>query len=253
MRIDLGTHELRLREAGRGDPVFLCLHGLADTGEIWSKLVPHLAAHGRVLSLDQRAHGSSGAPPGPYRREDLAADVVAVLDRVGVRKAVLVGHSMGGVVALTTALAYPERVAGLLLLGTTSQCSRQAAEWYEKIARAAETDGIEGFRRAIYGRVEKTIEGDAQGLAHVTRCLRSLHGDPLTPRLGELRCPACFLVGSKDPMGTKASEIAAAAVPGAELEVLEGHGHWLHVEAPEKVALAALRLLRRIEGKGGEA
>ena len=63
---------------------------------------------GRIARIDQRGHGESGAPPGPYSRADLAADVVAVLDAEGIEQTILVGHSMGGIVAMETALALPE-------------------------------------------------------------------------------------------------------------------------------------------------
>ena len=238
--VDVGGHALRVASDGRGPPDFVCLHGLVDSLAIWERLAPGLGARGRVVRIDQRGHGGSEAPPGPYQREDLAADVVAVLDALEVERAVLVGHSMGGIISMTTALANPGRVAGLVLLGTASQCTERVADWYERIAVAGETDGNDGLVRAIYGKnSRRRIEGDAQGIAWVTRTLKSLHGDPLTPKLATIACPALLLVGSEDPMGPKASEIIAQALPDAALHVLPGLGHWTHVEAPDAV-LAAL-------------
>jgi pimeloyl-ACP methyl ester carboxylesterase len=242
--IDLGTHRLRVNEHGRGEPSFLCLHGLADTLEIWSRVTPALAQRGRLVTMDQRGHGESEAPPGPYRRDDLARDVVAVLDRLGISRTILIGHSMGGIVAMTTALAYPERVAGLVLIGTASQCSEAVAGWYEKIARAAETDGLAGLTRVIYGATStRQLQGDAQGIAHVTRCLKSLYEYPLTPKLSTIGCPAVLLVGDNDPMGPKASVIIQRQMPNAQLEVIADRGHWIHLEAPEAVLAAIDRLL----------
>lgn len=236
----MGGHALRVASEGGGSPDFVCLHGLVDSLAIWKRLVPGLGARGRVLRIDQRGHGGSDAPPGPYRREDLAADVIAVLDALEIERAVLVGHSMGGIISMTTALAYPERVAGLVLLGTASQCSERVANWYERIAVAGETDGNDGLARTIYGAdSRRRVEGDAQGIAWVTRTLKSLHLDPLTPKLAAITCPALLLVGSEDPMGPKASEIIAGALPDATLHVLPGLGHWTHVEAPDDL-LAAL-------------
>ncbi|MGH7856094.1 MAG: alpha/beta fold hydrolase, partial [Candidatus Binatia bacterium] len=235
---------LEVEITGEGPPDFVCLHGLADTRRIWDRIVPGLSARGRVVTVDQRAHGSSGAPPGPYRRQDLADDVRALLDRLAVPRAILVGHSMGGIVAMTTALACPERVAALVLLGTASECNERASRWYERIARSAEERGLDGLREAIFGPASRrTIDGDAQGIAHVTRCLRSLHDDPLTPRLAEVRGPVLLLVGSKDPMGAGASSILARAFPNASLEIVPERGHWLHVEAPETVLEAVDRFL----------
>ena len=148
---------------------------------------------------------------------------------------------MGGIVAMETALAHPERIAGLVLIGTTSECREKVAGWYERIARAAEQDGNAGLGRAIYGKnSNKQIIGDAQGIAHVTRMLKSLFTDPLTPKLADIQCPALMTVGEKDPMGPKASEIVHAAMPAGRAELLRvpDKGHWLQLEAVEPVVAA---------------
>ena len=242
MRVDVGGHRLSLEQSGSGPPHFVFLHGLADGLGIWEGLAQQLAGHGQVIRFDQRAHGNSDAPDGPYRREDLAADVAALMSQLELERALLVGHSMGGIVAMCAALAYPERVAGLVLLGTAGECSEKVAGWYERIARAGEAEGIDGLRSAIYGaRSRRRIRGDAAGLVHVTRCLKSLHSDPLTPKLAALRCPTLLLVGERDPMGPGASVILQRAIPAATLEVVAGRGHWLHVEAPDLVVDALKR------------
>ncbi len=150
-RLDVGAHRLRVASSGSGPPDFVCLHGLVDTLEIWDRLAGPLSERGRALRYDQRGHGESDAPPGPYRREDLAGDAVALLDRLEIGRAVLVGHSLGGIVAMTMALVHPHRVAGLVLIGTASHCNEKVAGWYERIARAGERDGTAGLARAIYG------------------------------------------------------------------------------------------------------
>ncbi len=250
--IDLGTHSLRAQVGGQGPPDFLCLHGLVDTLEIWDRVVGPLEQRGRVIRFDQRGHGESGAPDGPYTREDLAADVVGVLDQLGVERAILVGHSMGGIVSMATALAHPDRVAGLVLLGTASHCSGKVADWYEKIALSGERDGTAGLARRIYGpSSDREVHGDARGIAHVTRMLKSLYEDPLTPKLEGVRCPVLLVVGEKDPMGPKASEIIRTALPNGVLHVLPGCGHWTHVEAPDPVVALLDRWLSST-GAGSE-
>ena len=235
-RLSVGDHSLRIASSGTGPPDFLCLHGLVDRLEIWDRLVDPLSERGRAICFDLRGHGESDAPPGPYRREDLAGDAVALLDALEIPRAILVGHSMGGVIAMTTALAYPDRVAGLVLIGTASQCSEKVSGWYERIALAGETDGLTGLARAIYGEHgDKPIAGDAQGIAHVTRTLQSLYRDPLTPKLATLACPVLLLVGENDPMGPKASGIIAQQLPDATLREIPKRGHWLHVEAADRV------------------
>lgn len=254
-RIDLASHALRIRAQGSGAPNFVCLHGLIDRLEIWDRLAPNLAERGSVLCLDQRGHGSSGAPDGPYSREDLAADVIRTLDDREIEQAILVGHSMGGIVSMTTALLYPDRVAGLVLLGTASHCNERTARWYERIAAAGEADGLPGLSRAIYGKnSKKEVVGDAQGIAHVTRTLKSLQTDPLTPKLSAITCPVLLLVGANDPMGPRASELIAVALRHArtKLEVIPDAGHWIHVEATETVQTAIDDWLTSMHDPPGE-
>ncbi len=246
-RVDVGGFELRVRELGRGSPTFLCLHGLVDSLEIWDRLAPALAERGRVVAIDQRAHGEADAPPGPYRREDLADDAIRVLDQLGIEAAILVGHSMGGIISMTAALRHPTRVVGLVLLGTASQCTERVAEWYERIAQAGEKDGLEGLARVIYGKDSKRkISGDPAGIANVTRTLKSLFTDPLTPKLAGLKIPALLVVGEKDPMGPKASEIIRDHLRGSVLHVLSDLGHWTHLEAPDQLIESLDHWLARI-------
>jgi pimeloyl-ACP methyl ester carboxylesterase len=248
--VTIGDHKINVLSHGSGDRHFTCLHGLVDTLDIWKRLAPALEARGRVTRIDQRGHGASEAPAGAYSRADLAADVIGVLDAEGIEQTILVGHSMGGIVAMETALAYPERIAGLVLIGTTSECREKVAGWYERIALAGERDGNAGLGRAIYGeKSTKKIVGDAQGIAHVTRMLKSLFSDPLTPKLRDIQCPALMTVGEKDPMGPKASEIVHGAMSAGRAELLRvpDKGHWLQIEAVEEVVAALDGWLAKFE------
>ena len=237
--VDLGSHETRVAVSGSGEPVFLCLHGLVDDLTIWDRLAPELADRGTVARYDQRGHGEAGSPTGPYSRDDLAADAVGVLDRLDVDRAVLVGHSMGGIMAMAAAVNHPDRIAGLVLIGTTSQASAKAAAWYSRIAQAGVDEGVDGLARAIYGEgKQRPISGDPVGIAEVTRTLEALHDDPLTPYLAAVRCPVLLVVGEHDPMGVKATEIAAGALPDSTVSVVDGVGHWVHVQQPDAIIAA---------------
>lgn len=239
--IDLDTHTTRLAVTGdlSAETVFVCLHGLVDDLAIWDRITPELAERGTVVRYDQRGHGEAGSPPGPYSRDDLAADAVAVLDALDIDRAILVGHSMGGIMSMTAAVNHPDRVGALVLIGTTSAANAKAAAWYAKIAQAGVDDGVEGLARAIYGTgKQREIRGDATGIAEVTRTLEALHTDPLTPRLGEVECAALLVVGEHDPMGVKATKIVADAISDSTVEFVDGVGHWVHVQQPDAVVTA---------------
>ena len=237
--VELATHRTRVAVSGAGQPVFLCLHGLVDDLTVWDRLAPGLEMRGTVVRYDQRGHGNASSPPGPYMRDDLAADAIGVLDHVEADRAILVGHSMGGIMAMAAALNHPDRVAGLVLIGTTAQASEKAAAWYTKIASAGLNDGLAGLARTIYGpNSDRPINGDAVGISEVTRILQQLHRDPLTPHLGGVQCPALLVVGEHDPLGAKATEICARALPDATVEFVDDVGHWVHVQAPDRILSA---------------
>ncbi|HRO24857.1 MAG TPA: alpha/beta fold hydrolase, partial [Promineifilum sp.] len=83
---------------GRGEPLVL-IPGLGYDGWMWHRMIPGLAEHYQVISIDNRGVGQSDKPPGPYTAQMLAADVVGLLDALGLPKAHVMGHSMGGFVA----------------------------------------------------------------------------------------------------------------------------------------------------------
>jgi pimeloyl-ACP methyl ester carboxylesterase len=106
-----------LAEAGEGDDVVLCLHGWPQHWYEWRDLLPRLAAAGhRAIAMDLRGFGWSDAPPGGYEKENLATDVLAVLDELGLERVKLVGHDWGGWIGFLLCLRAPERFERYLAL-----------------------------------------------------------------------------------------------------------------------------------------
>ena len=115
LEVDLPGRQVRLRATrwrGQGVPVLL-LHGLASTRHIWDLVVPGLAGR-PVVALDQRGHGDSDRPEGPYDGATVAADALTALDALGISRAVVVGHSWGASTALRLAAEAPERVLAVV-------------------------------------------------------------------------------------------------------------------------------------------
>lgn len=103
-------------EAGEGDDVVLCLHGWPQHWYEWRHLMPALADRHRVLALDLRGYGWSDAPPSGYEKENLADDVLAVLDELGIERVKLVGHDWGGWIGFLLSLREPQRIERYLSL-----------------------------------------------------------------------------------------------------------------------------------------
>jgi pimeloyl-ACP methyl ester carboxylesterase len=109
--------EFHVAEAGEGDDVVLCLHGWPQHWYEWRHLMPALAAEGyRVLAMDLRGFGWSDAPPDGYLKEEMADDVLAVLDELGLERVKLVGHDWGGWIGFLLALKAPQRFSRYLAL-----------------------------------------------------------------------------------------------------------------------------------------
>ncbi len=108
--------EFHLAEAGAGDDVVLCLHGWPQHWYEWRHLMPALADRHRVIALDLRGFGESEAPPRGYEKEELASDVLAVLDELGLERVKLVGHDWGGWIGFLLCLREPRRFERFLAL-----------------------------------------------------------------------------------------------------------------------------------------
>jgi len=144
---ELGSTRIHYRIDGSpGQPVLVLSNSLGTNLEMWAPQIAGLSEHFRVLRYDTRGHGQSGVPPGPYAMSRLAADVVDLLDHLGIAKAHFCGLSMGGITGMRLALDFPERIDRLVLSNTaafigppenwTARAEKVRAEGMESIADA---------------------------------------------------------------------------------------------------------------------
>lgn len=219
---------------GDGPGTIVLTHGLAAAEATWAAQVPALAARHRVITWDLRGHGRSAADASPCAIPDLANDLATVFDRAGIERAVVLGHSAGGVVAMQFALDHPLRTAGLVLVGTASECNAKARQFYEDLAAIAEERGMDPVRRRLGVNAEQArlAPTDPPTFARVARAMASLNTAPLTPRLGEIRCPAQIIVGDKDFLGVGGSVILSRHIAGAQLAIVPERGHGIFQEDP---------------------
>jgi 2-succinyl-6-hydroxy-2,4-cyclohexadiene-1-carboxylate synthase len=226
------------------------LHGFTQTGASWRPTASALGAGYTPIAPDLRGHGAA-AGRRPVDLESTVGDVLAAAPE----RFVLAGYSMGGRIALHVALANPERVTRLALIGATAgledpaerEARRRAdEEWAELLER----EGIDAF--ADRWAAQPVIAGQpassdairrAQSPAGLAAALRGL-GTGVLPavwdRLGELAMPVTVIAGERDAKFRALGERMAAAMPRARLVVIPCAGHAAHLEAPQAVA-AALR------------
>ncbi len=226
------------------------LHGFTHTGASWRPLVAALDQRYRPLAPDLRGHGrSSAACP-----VSLAA-VTGDLDAAAPARFTLGGYSMGGRIALHVALARPERVERLILIGASpgladpaERAARREADG--RLADEIEGETIEAFA-ARWARtpvladqpadVRRAVDADRRrntphGLARALRGLGTGALASLWDRLPELTIPVELVVGERDEKFRATAKRMAAALPAARLHIVAGAGHAVHLEDPAAVA-----------------
>lgn len=231
----------------------VCLHGFPFDHTIWDPLASLLQNNARLILPDLRGFGASPVTEDVYTMRLLAEDVVHLLDRLEIDKVILVGHSMGGYVALAFAQAYPTRLSGLGLLAT--QAAADSPERRQSRYKAAEAVARKGARVVASDMVNKLTP--RQELlkpirelilrANPTAIRGALNGMAERPDLtGELKnicVPAVVMVGADDQLLHKDRvETMAQMLPKAWLVEIPHAGHMLMMEDPQAVA-AHLRQL----------
>ncbi len=235
----------------------LLIHGHTLDRRLWASVLPVLQEAGlRVVRPDLRGHGLSSLPDRGYHLSNHAADMEAVLVACGINRATVVGHSIGGAVALEMALTMPELVSGLVLVSTVMPDRPFEPEFMEnlrEVARVIRSEGVpaamagpwdrsplfeHSFRRPEIRQAAAAITRDFPGAEYLATQRDRVERSWIVPeRLAEISLPAVVAVGEKEMPGFRAyAEEAAAGIPGARLDVLENCGHLLPLESPERVA-----------------
>jgi pimeloyl-ACP methyl ester carboxylesterase len=257
--------EMELADAGEGERAFVLVHGFTGSRDDFEEHLPELARLGRTLALDQRGHGgtSNSGRAEDYTLDGLVADLAAAFDALHLARADLLGHSLGGMVALRFALAYPERVASLVLMDTSARPmqlplpepvraalaklvheqgvaallpgmrQRPAQDLPPSMRRTIERMGPEIF----WGRIQRKLE--AMDPVAWTTLLGVLGGcEPAADRLGEIRCPTLVLVGAEDQPFLAPADELERGIPGAQRVTIEDAAHSPQLENPPAWAAA---------------
>lgn len=248
--------------AGSGTPPLVFLHGLTGSQTTWEPVLPAFVERHRVLALDLPGHGRSDKPApdaADYSLPGMAAAVARALDALRLSPAVLIGHSLGGAVALQVALDHPERVSRLILVDSAGLGSeinprlldlvkaepsregvRQLLELFFHDPRQIRDSGVEEAYR------NRAAPGGQEALRAIAGASFRRDGQAidLLSRAGELTMPVLLLWGGEDQVIPAAHARAAAeAITGAEIEVLAGAGHVPHLEDSERFTRAIERFL----------
>jgi 3-oxoadipate enol-lactonase len=240
-------------EGPAGAPVVVLGNSLGTTREVWEPQVAALGERFRLLRFEHRGHGGSPAPPGPYTIAELGADVIALLDGLGLRAVSYCGISLGGMIGMWLAAHAPERI-GALGLCCTSAYLPPAGFWAGR-AEQARAGGMASLSEQVVGRwftpafrardpatvagFVTTLEGvDPEGYAG---CCEAIAALDLRASLGRISAPALVIAGAEDPATPPwhGAQIASA-VRGSRLRVIRGGSHLANVSQPGEITAILL-------------
>ncbi|MER2563309.1 MAG: alpha/beta hydrolase [Myxococcaceae bacterium] len=273
-----GQHTLRYVELNpEGSRTVLFLHGLGSNLKFWRYQLDTFAAKGfRVIAIDQLGFGKSDKPAQfPYSMDAQADVVVEVLERLAIPRAVVVGHSMGGEVALALAIRFPEKVEALVLTSPAGfeKFSPREKKWFEKVFSATFVKSTPEY--GVWGsvrynnfmqwkpeyewlieervRLAKTDEFDAYAYAQVRAVDGLTHNDFVRDSLGLVKAKTLIIFGEDDRLipnpflhGGRARQVmeyGAGKIAGSTLIGLPGCGHTVQMDCAEPYNSAALAFL----------
>ncbi len=235
-------------ERGRGSRALVFLHGIGGDHRAFAGQLEHFAAGARAIAWDMPGYGAS-QPLERMTFAGLAQALLALLDARRVERAVVVGHSMGGMVAQELVASFPDRVAALVLYATTPAFGASGSDWQRQFLESRLRPLDEGKTPAdlapalVAGIVGD--EPDPKGVAQAVECMSAIESDAYRAALhclvtfdrrdslGAIRCPTLALAGERDRVASPAIvERMAQAIPKASYRVLPGAGHLANLERP---------------------
>lgn len=234
-----------------GDPrraPLILIEGLGGDVAGWRRNLPHLAAELFVVAYDHRGCGRSSQGGGPTSMATYVGDCLAVLDELRLERVHVYGQSFGGAVALEVALAHPGRVRSAIVASAHAGSARAVPSagrapkdrpWLQRYAP--------GFAEAHPDVVrEDSATGGRRSRSGERRQWEALRDWDAHDRLGEVSVPVLVLHGSEDLLvHPDNARVLAGRIPGAELAIVRGAGHALHVERPEEADRIVLDYVRR--------
>jgi len=248
-------HYLHVREVGTGAPAVLALHGWAVSGRLWDPLILRWPINaGRLLVPDLRGTGLSAKPKTGYSLDDYTQDVVEIIDQLGLTGLFLVGHSLGGTIAMRVALLRPAALARLILLSPVPPSGVPLSEpdiaYFRSLG--SHLKGMEQVLKMMMARLpeERLMQNLLDAAATVVPesyqgAFDAWRTANFADEVAAISVPTVVMAGELEqplsPQLLKATVVDR--IPGARLLVLPEVGHYPQVEAPDRFAAALLDLI----------
>ncbi len=230
--------------AGSGDAAIVFIHGLGGRAEAWLYQLKALSPRLRAIAVDLRGFGRSERPPTTPGTMDFARDVLGVMDWEGVGEAVIVGSSMGGMVALRLYEAAKDRVRALVLSNTSPRIRINTG--LLRRALLEEDHEAQGMisRRLGASNLSSLLSGSPD---YILRVAARIQGEDLTHITNTISRPTLIIGGELDPI-TPPHELAKLheAIQGSTLKIIRGAGHLTHIQKPVEYTSILREFLEKI-------
>jgi len=243
---------------GAGQPTLLLTHGYGATSAMFRPNLPAISASNQVVTWDLRGHGGSDYPDDPacYAPAEALADMAALLTELGLDRAILGGHSLGGYLSLSFAVTFPDRVAGLVLIDTGPGYRNDAArdEWNRRSNGTADRLAARGLdAMGSSAELHAGEHRDASGLIQAARHTLTQRDAHVIDGLPRIEAPALVIVGADDKPFLGAADYMTAKLPHARKVVIPDAGHAPNVTQPELFNAELRRFLAEIGVADGAA
>lgn len=270
--IEVNGLNVHYKTFGEGEPVFILLHGFGASLFSWREVMTPLAEYGTVIAYDHPAFGLTERPlewegKSPYSPQSQVELVIGLMDALGVERAILVGNSAGGTIAMLTALEYPQRVQSLILADPAVYAGGGAPAWVRPLLKTPQMKRVGPLiARQIQARGPELIELAWHDPSKITPEIIEGYQKPLqaenwdkalwyltvsseesglAERLGELTLPTLVITGDDDRIvPTEQSIRLADALPNAALVVIQQCGHVPHEECSAEFMQAVAEFLQ---------
>ncbi len=231
-------------------PILLS-HGHAAATQMWANQIEALSRRFRIITWDLRGHGRSDSPNDPtlYSVEHTVDDIAAILDDCDIEKAVIGGHSLGGVMSFQFQLKYPERVLAMAILNSGPGFRNDAAreKWNlgcERTASSLERKGLTALSKSE--EVHAEWHSDVQGLIHSARGIMTHKDARMINNLGNIDVPVLVLVGAQDEEFLGAADYLERKISDVQKVIIENAGHAANLDQPEDFNNLLIKFLERI-------
>lgn len=247
---------------GKGHPLLL-IAGLGSDNSSWAGISGKLAKCFQVITFDNRGSGRSGAPGRRYTIRLMADDAKNLLERLGIKKCHVIGHSMGGYIAQELAINYPDRVGKLILAGTAGVSSRRNNILFEDFYKQLKKEGPSEawfekwahwlFPRTLFtrGSFVRTFIKNSIKYPYLQKTsgfkgqMEAIMSFDSRGRTGAIKAKTLVLEGQRDILITpKEAKALAKGIPGSKFKLLEGMAHSMHIENPRLFTSSVLEFLK---------